>query len=219
MTEGLKWIGQHAFDKPAADGMLGGISMTAMRGVPVRDLLLRLGADEEEISSGMPYRDFHPARDAPCMYGTSGEWAYVLEGRGSCTWCEWFFDDEDKMTPAGGEELICLNANVAVNPSYLVYAPGDGNVYLNNFGDDLADRPHAVEGSKLAALGEGLKAAGATCPEGYTVPQWHALLDAQEGGLCGVVWQAVGHILGIRIPRAEVEQGRLPAARLTGPYT
>ncbi|WP_316769381.1 hypothetical protein [Streptomyces sasae] len=219
MTEGLKWIGRHTFDKPAADGMLGGISMTAMRGVPVRDLLLTLGADEKEISSGMPYRDFHPTRDAPCMYGTSGEWAYVLEDRGSCTWCEWFFEDEDKMRPTAGDELICLNANIAVNPSYLVYAPGDGNVYLNNFGDDLTDRLHAVEGSKLAALGEGLKAAGATCPEGYTVPQWHDLLDAQEGGLRGVVWQAVGDILGIRIPRADVEQGRLPAARLTGPYT
>lgn len=218
MTEGLKWIGQHAFDKPAADGMLGGISLTAMRGVPVRDLLLRLGAHGEEISSAVPCRDFRSSREAPCMYGTSGEWAYVLEDRGACTWCEWFFEDEDKMTPAPGEELICLNANVAVNPSYLVYAPGDGNVYLNDFGDDLTDRPHAVEGSKLAALGEGLKAAGATCPEGYTIPRWHDLLDAQEGGLRGLVWQAVGDILGIRIPRADVEQGRLPAVRLTGPY-
>ncbi|MGY5014438.1 hypothetical protein ACWCY6_41290 [Streptomyces sp. 900105755] len=219
MAEGLKWIGRHAFDKPAADGMLGGISMTAMRGVPVRDLLLRLGADEKQISIGMPYRDFHPTRDAPCVYGTSGEWSYVLEDRGSCTWCEWFFEDEDKVRPTAGDELICLNANIAVNPSYLVYAPGDGNVYLYNFGDDLTDRLHAVEGSKLAALGEGLKAAGATRPEGYTVREWHDLLDAQEGGLRGVVWQAVGDILGIRIPRADVEQGRLPVARLAGPYT
>ncbi|MET8788045.1 hypothetical protein [Streptomyces sp. NPDC004589] len=101
------------------------------------------------------------------MYGASGEWAYVVEDRGSCTWYEWFFEDEDKMLPAAGEELICLNANVAVNPSNLVYVPGDGHLYLNNFGDDLTDRPHAVEGSKLAALGEGLKAAGATCPKGY----------------------------------------------------
>ncbi|GAA0451124.1 hypothetical protein [Streptomyces olivaceiscleroticus] len=106
-----------------------------------------------------------------------------------------------------------------VNPSYLAYAPGDGNVYLNNFGDDLSGHPHAVEGSKLAVLGEGLRAAGATCPAGYTIPQWRDLLDAQEGGLYGVVWQTVGDILGIRIPRADVEQGRLPAARLTGPYT
>ncbi|MFE1914473.1 hypothetical protein [Streptomyces anandii] len=112
-----------------------------------------------------------------------------------------------------------MNANVAVNPSYLVYAPGDGNVYMSNFGDDLTDHPQAVAGSKLAALGEGLKAAGATCPEGCTVPQWHDLLDREEGGLRGVVWQAVGDILGIRISRADVEQGRLPAARLTGPYT
>ncbi|MFC9282216.1 hypothetical protein [Streptomyces collinus] len=219
MTEGLKWIGQHAFDSSAAPGMLGGISMTAMRGVPVRELLLRLGADEEEISSGMPYRSFHQARDAPCMYGACGEWAYVLEDRGSCTWCEWFFEDEEKTRPALGEELICLNANVAVNPSYLVYAPGDGNVYLNDFGDDLMDRPHAVPGSKLATLGEGLKVAGATCPAGYTVPQWHGLLDGQEGGLRGVVWQAVSDILGIRIRQKDVEQGLLPAARLTGPYT
>jgi hypothetical protein len=199
--------------------MLGGISMTAMRGVPVRDLLLRLGANEQEIARAVPYRDFGPAPDAPCMYGTSGEWAYVLEDGGSCTWCEWFFEDEAKMTPAVGEELICLNANVAVNPSYLAYAPGDGHVYLNDFGDDLTYRPQAVKGSKPAALAEGLKAAGATCPSGYTVPQWHDLLDAQEGGLCGVVWQAVGDILGIRIPRADVERGRLFAARLTGPYT
>ncbi|MEV5479261.1 hypothetical protein AB0L66_44225 [Streptomyces sp. NPDC052207] len=219
MTEGLKWIGQHTFDNPAADGMLGGISMTATRGVPVRDLLLKLGADEEAILRGIRYRDFSLTRDALCMYGTSGEWAYVLEDRGSCTWYEWFFEDEDKVLPAAGEELICLNANVAVNPSNLVYVPGDGNVYLNNFGDDLTDRPHAVEGSKLAVLGEGLKASGATCPKGYTVPHWHDLLNAQEGGLHGVMWQAVGNILSIRIPRVDVEQGRLPAARLTGPYT
>ncbi|MGK5630232.1 hypothetical protein [Streptomyces sp. URMC 123] len=218
MEDGLKWIGQHTFDKPAPEGMRGGISMTAMRGVTVTNFLLRLGADEEEISRAMPYRDFHPTRDAPCMYGKSGEWVYVLEDRGACTWCEWFFEDEDKAIPPVGEELICLNANVAVNPSYIVYAPGDGNVYLNNFGDDLTDHPHAVEGSKLAALGEGLKAAGATCPPGYSIPQWHDLLDAQEGGLHGVVWQAVGDILDIRVPRADVERGRLPAARLTGPY-
>ncbi|MET7737499.1 hypothetical protein ABZT02_40195 [Streptomyces sp. NPDC005402] len=193
--------------------------MTAMRGIPVRDLLLRLGADEQEMSRAIPYRDFHPTRKAPCMYGTSGEWAYVLEDRGSCTWCEWFFEDEAKVTPAAGEELICLNANVAVNPSYLAYALGDGNVYLNNFGDDPTYRPQAVDGSKLAALGEGLRTAGATCPDGYTIPQWHDLLEAQEGGLYGVVWQAVGDILGIRIPRVDVEQGRLLAARLTGPYT
>ncbi|MET7479056.1 hypothetical protein ABZT17_32485 [Streptomyces sp. NPDC005648] len=218
MTEGLKWIGRHAFDKPTAEGMLGGISMTAMRGVPVRDLLLRLGANEEDIESAIPYRDFPSSRETPCMYGTSGEWAYVLEDRGSCTWCEWFFEDEKKMRPTPGQELICLNANVAVNPSYLVYAPGDGHVYLNNCGDDLTHHPHAVEGSKLAALAEGLKQAGAIYPEGCTIPQWHALLDAQGDSLRGLVWQAVGDILGIRIARSDVEQGRLPAARLTGPY-
>ena len=70
----------------------------------------------------------------------------------------------------------------------------------------------------MAPLGEELKAAGATCPAGYTIPRWRGLLDAREGGLHGVAWQAVGDVLGMRIPRADVEQGRLPADRLIGPY-
>ncbi|GAA0451113.1 hypothetical protein [Streptomyces olivaceiscleroticus] len=67
MEDGLQWIGQHAYDKPASDGMRGGISMTAIRGVTVQNLLLGLGAEEEEISRAVPYRDVRPTREAPLL--------------------------------------------------------------------------------------------------------------------------------------------------------
>ncbi|MFJ9854484.1 hypothetical protein [Streptomyces sp. NPDC101150] len=69
-------------------------------------------------------------------------------------------------------------------------APG-GTDWL--FGDDLTSGPQAVPGGGLARLGQHLKSAGA-------------------------VWQTIGEVLGIRIPRAQVEAGQLSAVQLAGPY-
>jgi hypothetical protein len=218
MVDSLEWIGQHTYGAPSAHGMLGGISLTAVHGMPVADLLLQLGAGQDQISAAVAHRDFDRSGGAPCMYGTSGDWSYVLEDRGRCTWAEWFHDGGNRVDVGPEEQLICLNANTAVNPSYLAYAPGDGGVHVRNFGDDLTSYPQAVPGGGLARLGQRLKSAGAVCPPGYTIPQWHALLEDSCGGLNALVWQTIGEALGIRIPRAQVEAGQLSAVRLAGPY-
>ncbi|MFJ9082705.1 hypothetical protein ACIRJS_02280 [Streptomyces sp. NPDC102340] len=225
MAEGLKWIGQHCFDPPMRGGMRGGIALTAMRGIAVEELLQRLKSRPEDIADPVAYRDFTVSRDVshltPCMYGTSGDWAYVLEHGDSCTWYEWWFDDEAVVRPRSGEELVCIHPNVSVNPSMLVYAPGDGGVHLAEFGAPIGRGVGQDPTHRLAALNAGLVSAGAVHPgetEGGSVPQWRAQLDAEHGGLHGLVWQAVGDTLGIDIPRADVEQGRLPVALLAGPY-
>jgi hypothetical protein len=225
VTDDLKWIGLHTFDPPMRGGMRGGIALTAMRGIPVEELLLRLKARPEEIADPVAYGDFAFRGDVshltPCMYGTSEEWAYVLEHGDSCTWYEWWFDDEAVVRPRSGEELVCLHPNVSVNPSKLAYSPGDGDVHLVEFGEPiLQGGEEQATTSKLTALNAGLVAAGAVHPgpPGGSIPEWHAKLEAQHGGLQGLVWQTVGSTLGISIPRADVEQGRLPVALLEGPY-
>ncbi|WP_164419448.1 hypothetical protein [Streptomyces salinarius] len=225
MTDGLKWIGQHTFEPPTRGGMRGGIALTAIRGIPVDELLLRLKARPDEISDPVAYRDLSMSADVshltPCMYGTSGDWAYVLEHADSCTWYEWWFEDESAVAPGIGEELVCIHPNVSVNPSKLVYSPGDSTVHLIDFGDPLLQGDEQDTTGRLAVLNEGLVSAGAV-PPGWpgngSVPQWRAQLDAEQGGLHGLVWQTVGEILGINVPRADVEQGRLPVALLEGPY-
>lgn len=169
MTDDLKWIGLHTFDPPMRGGMRGGIALTAMRGLPIGELPLRLSARPEEMADPVAYRDFAFGEDVsqltPCMYGTSGDWAYVLEHQDSCTWYEWWFDDEAVVRPRSGEELVCIHPNVSVNPSKLVYAPGDGNVHLVEFGEPLLQGGEEQDTTgKLTALNAGLVAAGAVHP-------------------------------------------------------
>ncbi|MGD9486265.1 hypothetical protein WDH52_24010 [Streptomyces sp. TRM70308] len=225
MSDGLKWMGLHTFDPSMSGGMRGGIAMTAMRGVSAHELLLRLRARPDEIAAPVAYRDFTFGQDVshltPCMYGTSGDWAYVLEHNDACTWYEWWFDDEAVVRPRPGEELVCLHPNVSVAPSMLAYAPGDGEVHLVEFGEPIMQGNELDATGKLTALDTGLVTAGAVppgWPGGGGIPQWREQLDEQHGGLHGLVWQTVGDTLGIRIPRDDVEQGRLPVALLEGPY-
>lgn len=225
MTDGLKWIGQHTFEPPTPGGMRGGIALTAVRGVPVAELLRRLKARPDETADPVAYCDLSLSAEVshltPCMYGTSGDWAYVLEQGDSCTWYEWWFEDESVVGPGIGEELVCIHPNVSVNPSKLAYSPGDGTVYLTDFGDPILYGDEQDATGRLAVLNEGLVSAGAVPPGrpgGDSVPRWSAQVDAEHGGLHGLVWQTVGETLGIDVPRADVEQGRLPAALLEGPY-
>lgn len=75
--------------------MLGGVSLTCARGVDADEFLLALGADPEELAGRTPCEDLLvPARRrggrSPhmnrAMYGTCGDWVYVLEGWGMATW-------------------------------------------------------------------------------------------------------------------------------------
>ncbi|MGW1620866.1 hypothetical protein [Streptomyces sp. NPDC002172] len=227
MNDSLRWLGEHCYEPPMSHpGMRGGVSLTAVRGLPVAELLRRLRAREDEIAVPVHYRDFGFAADTasrrPCMYGTSGEWSYVLEGSGSSTWYErWFYDDH-VVRPLPGEEMVCLNPNIAVQPCWLAYAPGsDGSVWFTEFGDSPLSSQQVDTTGKVAALDAALRAVGAVNPgppEFERRPTWVKFVNEHHGGVPAVVWQAVGDCLGIRIPRVDVEEGNLPIALLDDPF-
>src|SRR5881409_1593961 len=73
MNDSLRWFGEHCYERPGkVPGMRGGVSLTAVRGLPVAELLGRLGAREKEIAASVRYRDFGFSADTaslrPCMY-------------------------------------------------------------------------------------------------------------------------------------------------------
>ncbi|WP_030938878.1 hypothetical protein [Streptomyces sp. NRRL S-646] len=227
MNDSLRWLGEHCYEPPGkVPGMRGGVSLTAVRGLPVAELLGRLRAREEEMAAPVRYRDFDFSAVTPslrpCMYGTSGEWSYVLEGSGSSTWYERWFYDDSVVKPLPGEDLVCLNPNIAVQPCWLAYTPGgDGAVWFTEFGESPLSSRKVDTTGKVAALDEALRAAGAVNPgppEFGSTPEWVSFLDEHHGGLPAVVWQAVGDGLGIRIPRTDVEEGNLPIALLDDPF-
>lgn len=221
-NDSLRWLGEHCYEPPlGSQGMRGGVSLTAVRGLPVTELLRCLRAREDETAVPVAYRDFDFAGTAgslrPCMYGTSGEWSYVLEGSGSSTWYERWFDDDPVVRPLPAEEMVCLNPNIAVQPCWLAYAPGcDGAVWFTEFGESPFSGKVDTTG-KVAALDAALRAAGAVNPgppEFERRPEWVKFVKEHHGGVPAVVWQVVGETLGIRIPRADIEEGHLPIALL-----
>ncbi|WP_405517797.1 hypothetical protein [Streptomyces canus] len=227
MNDSLRWLGEHCYDPPMGHpGMRGGVSLTAVRGLPVAELLGRLRAREEEIAVPVRYRDFGLTADTaslrPCMYGTSGEWSYVLEGSGSSTWYERWFNDDPEVRPRPGEELVCLNPNIAVQPCWLAYAPGsEDTVWFTEFGESPLNSRKVDTTGKLAVLDAALRANGAVNPgppQFRRRPDWVRFVREHHGGVPALVWQAVGDCLGIRIPRTDVEEGNLPIALLDDPF-
>lgn len=157
MSDSIEWLGGHCFEKPmGGPGMRGGVSLTAVRGLPSEDLLRRMGAGDDQIGVRAHYRDFDPLSVddpwTPCMYGTSGEWSYVLEDSGVCAWYQHWADGSSSVMPHEGEEFVCLYANAAVQPSWLFYAPGEGGLLRAEFRHTLtgpapageSDRAHAA---------------------------------------------------------------------------
>lgn len=45
------------------------------------------------------------------MYGTCGEWTYVLEDWGMATWATGYQGKVESTLPCEGEEILCLTAN------------------------------------------------------------------------------------------------------------
>jgi hypothetical protein len=92
--------------------MLGGISLTLARGVETDEFLLDLGADLDELAARTPCRELRapagqPGRPSPqlnrAMYGTCGEWTYVLEDWGMATWATGYQGKvESMLCPAAG---------------------------------------------------------------------------------------------------------------------
>ncbi|MFI6469836.1 hypothetical protein ACIBL5_06160 [Streptomyces sp. NPDC050516] len=177
MSDGIAWIGEQKYDARAdGPGMLGGISLTLARGVETEEFLLRLGADEDQLLCGDPYRERgeldipqprpgiagrHDPRFNCGMYGTCGDWVYVLEDWAMATW---YLGYHSTMAPLVGEEIICLTLNKHDAPSLILHAPGlavpgeDGRTYQAEFGEDTG---------RSSALDAALKAAWAVFPSPY----------------------------------------------------
>ncbi|MFD7169751.1 hypothetical protein [Streptomyces violascens] len=209
------------------------ISLTLARGVEVEDWLLRLGADEEQLLCGDLYRERgeldipQPGpgslnRDRPqlhCgMYGTCGEWVYVLENWGMATW---FLGYHSTMAPLVGEEIICLTTNDWMPSSLILHAPGlaipgeDGRPYQAEFGSDT---------ERTSSLDAALKAAGAVFPTQYdggvsTEQEQVAYREQHRDELPARVFTAIGTYCGLSIDRATVEAGDLPLMILPMPQT
>lgn len=219
---GLRWIGVHSYEKPqsGAPGMRGSISLTAARGVGAEEFLVRLGADREQlrcqdlykerdeltISSGVDWA--HVSR---AMYGTCGDWVYVLEDQG---WATWFmgYRSVAAMQPLIGEEIVCLTLNHHDAPSLILHAPRDGNVREAEFRGDAEWSPE---------LDAALRAAGAVFPSLYdgvsTEEEVEVYYEEHADEIPARVFAGVGRYCGLSIDRATVQGGMLPLALLPVP--
>ncbi|WSQ15192.1 hypothetical protein OG604_50060 [Streptomyces sp. NBC_01231] len=214
MSNGIAWIGtRSATEKSVAlAGMLGGISLTCARGVEADEFLIALGADLDELAARTPYKDLavpvgRPGRPSPrvnpVMYGTCGDWVYVLEDWGTATWATGYRKVES-MRPAPDEEIVCVTMNSWSPPQRIIHTPGDGRVCQAEFGEDTG------EGSVLDAA---LHAAGAVFPSISEVGEAAVVAYHEEHGprLPVAVFEAVGNYCGLSIDQEAVQAGDLPA--------
>ncbi|MEU0036343.1 hypothetical protein [Streptomyces sp. NPDC006333] len=214
MSDGIAWIGAHstAGSSAAHPGMLGGISLTCARGVDADEFLIALGADLDELADRTLCGDLlvpvrRPGDRSPhvnrAMYGTCGEWVYVLEDWGAATWAAGYRKVES-MRPAPDEEIVCVALNAWSPPHRIIHAPGDESARQAEFGQDTG------EGSALDAA---LHAAGAVFPSIGEVGEAAAVAHFEEYGprLPEAVFTAVGDYCGLSVDRAAVEAGDLPA--------
>ncbi|MEV0319943.1 hypothetical protein ACIBKX_17595 [Streptomyces sp. NPDC050658] len=212
MSDGIAWIGAH-HHTPASTvpGMLGGISLTLARGVQKDEFLINLGADLDELAARTPCGELRvpagrPGQPSPhlnrAMYGTCGEWTYVLEDWGMATWATGYQGKVESMLPCEGEEILCLTANRFSPPALIIHAP-DARAHRADFGTDTG------EGSALdAALG----AAGAVFPSMPEAAEAEVVAYFEEHGerLPELVFTAVGAYTGVAIDQDAVRAGDLP---------
>ncbi|MET7889102.1 hypothetical protein [Streptomyces avermitilis] len=214
MSDGIAWIGAHSTtgSSAALPGMLGGISLTGARGVDADEFLIALGADLDELAGRTTCKDLVvPARrrgdQSPhvnrAMYGTCGDWVYVLEDWGMATWATGYRRVES-MRPAPNEEIVCVTMNSWSPPQRIIHAPGDGCAWQAEFGEDTG------EGSALDAA---LHAAGAVFPSIRDVGEAAVVAYHEEHGprLPVAVFTAVGNYCGLSIDQDAVQAGDLPA--------
>ncbi|GGW68582.1 hypothetical protein [Streptomyces xantholiticus] len=223
MSDGIGWIGEHAYEdaKSGVPGMRGSISLTAARGLEAEEFLVRLGADREQLQCQDLYKDrdelampsdvdmTHVSR---AMYGTCGDWVYILEDGFAATW---FFGYRSvpEMAPRVGEEIICLTLNRHDAPSLILHAPGDdGRTWEAEFRGSVDWSPE---------LGVALRAAGAVFPSLYdgvsTEEEVELYYEEHAHEIPARVFAGVGHYCGLTIDRARVEAGLLPLVILPLP--
>jgi hypothetical protein len=176
--------------------------------------LVRLGADIDQLQC----RDLHKDRfelalspDAGhvnwAMYGTCGDWLYVLEDWGMATWYTGY-RSVPAMAPLVGEEFVCLTLNGWDPPSLILHTPGDVQVWEGEFGGDTG---------RASALDAALHAAGAVFPSVYTgasEEEARRYFEEHFRELPPAVFTAVGNYCGLSIDRATVQAGDLPLAIL-----
>ena len=195
--------------------MRGHISLTVARGIGTEEFLMALGADLAQLEDEPPYKDWRTltanggtaSDDANrAMYGTHGEWVYVLEDWGMSTWCAGFREVEG-MAPYPDEEVICLTMNSHSPPSRIIHAPGDGNDRQAEFGETTGCG---------SALDEALQAAGAVLLPRPDARDEEAIAryEAENEALPRAVFAAAGNYTGLVIDQAAVEAGDLPLAVL-----
>ncbi|MFG2628181.1 hypothetical protein [Streptomyces sp. NPDC048473] len=176
---------------------------------------MALGADLAQLEDGPPYKDWRTLTanggtaldDANrAMYGTHGEWVYVLEDWGMSTWYTGFRKVEG-MAPYPDEEIICLTMNSHCPPSRIIHAPGDGNDRQGEFGETTGSG---------SALDEALQAAGAVLLPRPDARDEEAIAryEAESEALPRAVFAAAGNYTGLVIDQAAVEAGDLPLAVL-----
>ncbi|GAA1374490.1 hypothetical protein [Streptomyces beijiangensis] len=223
MPDGMRWIGEHSYEdaKRGVPGMRGSISLTAARGVEAEAFLVRLGADSEQLQCGDLYNErdelatpsgvdmTHVSR---AMYGTCGDWVYVLEDGFAATW---FFGHRGvpEMDPLVGEEIICLTLNHHDAPSLILHAPGDnGRTWETEFRGGADWSPE---------LDAALRATGAVFPSLYdgvsTEAEVELYYEAHADEIPARVFAGVGRYSGLTIDRATVEAGLLPLVLLSSP--
>ncbi|MFF1733633.1 hypothetical protein [Streptomyces sp. NPDC058247] len=220
MTVGTAWIGAHHHTPVSAgvQGMRGGISLTAARGLEPDDFLIALGADIDELAARTSYRDLDvpvggPGRPSPAvnpvMYGTCGDWVYVLEDWGAATWSVGYRKVES-MWPRPGEEIVCVTLNRFSPPSQVLHVPGDERARRAAFGEDTGD---------ASALDSALHAAGAVFPTIGDVGEAAVVEYYEEHGprLPESVFTAVGNYCGLSIDEAAVRAGDLPCVLIPMP--
>ncbi|MEV0097405.1 hypothetical protein [Streptomyces sp. NPDC050738] len=223
MADGLRWIGEYSNEdaKGGVPGMRGSISLTAARGVEAEEFLVRLGADDEQLRCRDLYKDRHelaiPAgvdltQFSLAMYGTCGDWVYVLEDGFAATWFLGY-RKAPEMEPQVGEEIICLTLNHHDAPSLLLHAPGaDGRTRETEF------RGSTDWSSELDAA---LRAVGAVFPSLYdgvsTEEEVELYYEAHAHEIPARVFAGVGNYCDLAIDRTTVEAGLLPLAVLAAP--
>lgn len=210
MSDGIAWIGgcSNEVATNGASGMRGSISLTAARGVEAEEFLVRLGADSEQIRCHDMYKDRDALALTPdvpaslAMYGTCGEWLYVLEDWGMATWYAGY-RTVAAMDPRTGEEIVCLTMNIWDPPKLILHAPGDGRVWQAEFAEDT---------ERSSALDAALQAVGAVFPSMRDAPEEEVVQYFEEHveELPRAVFTAVGNYCGLSIDQAAVEAGDLP---------
>ncbi len=215
MSDGIRWIGEHSNQSPKTSipGMLGGISLTTARDIDTEDFLTCLGAEPLQLDEGYLYKDRRSVTlpDGAgnltfAMYGTCGDWVYVLEDWEMATWYL-HRGGGPPMTALAGIETVCVSLNRHDPPPYISHTTPEGRIVSVEYGEDTGC------GSALDAA---LQAAGAVFPPMPDTPWDEAALYQEQylEKLLPAVFSAVGDYCGLSIDQAAVEAGDLPVAVL-----